>query len=40
MYDTDVFEVFLLFFLTLGLDSHPTVKCIITEYNLNAMYIN
>lgn len=39
MYNTDVFKVALLFLLTLGLDSHPTMQFILTEYNLNAMYI-
>lgn len=40
MYNTDVFEVALLFLLALGLDSHPTMQLTLTEYNLDAMYIN
>lgn len=38
MYNTDIFEAVLLFLLTLGLASHPTIQHILTEYNSNATY--
>ena len=40
MWDADVFQVYFLFLLTLGLDSHPTMQYILSEYNPNEKYIN